>query len=95
MMRRHADALTAQAVRLTPEARRDLWLIRAGFRGGILAKLRALSCPRFRRRTWLENLLFRYWFLSSSADEPEVLPSWQSATPPPASELKPRYTDGP
>ncbi len=66
MMHRHADMLESQAGRLTEEARQDLRLIQAGLKGGVLARLAALRCPRFRRRTWLENLLFGWWFLSTS-----------------------------
>jgi hypothetical protein len=65
MMQRHADALTAQAARLTPEARQDLVLVRRGLYGGLANRLSALRCRRFRRRTVLENLLFRFWFLTS------------------------------
>jgi glycosyltransferase involved in cell wall biosynthesis len=64
MMRRHADALAAQAGQLTPEARAELAMIRAGLNGGLLPRLRALRCKRFRRRMFLENLLFGYWFLT-------------------------------
>ncbi|MGE4482614.1 glycosyltransferase [Acidocella sp.] len=65
MMRRHAMALLAQSSRLTPEARQDLELVRDGLTGGIASRITALRCPRFRRRTYLENLLFRYWFLTN------------------------------
>ncbi len=65
MMHRHADALLAQATRLTPEARQDLALVRKGLYGGLSSRFSALRCQRFRRRTALENLLFRFWFLTS------------------------------
>ncbi|MBB5373304.1 glycosyltransferase [Acidocella aromatica] len=93
MMHRHADALAAQTVRLAPQARRDLRLVRAGLHGGLLERMRALFCPRFRRRTLLENLLFTYWFLTSPATQPEAIspPGWQPAEqPPPARKLHPR-----
>jgi hypothetical protein len=64
MMRRHADALHENAWRLTPQARADLKLVRAGLTGGFLSRLTALRCERFRRRTLLENVLFSYWFLT-------------------------------
>jgi glycosyltransferase involved in cell wall biosynthesis len=64
MMRRHADALAADAGRLTPAARAELALIRAGLSGGLKPRLEALRCKRFRRRMFLENLLFGYWFLT-------------------------------
>lgn len=65
MMHRHADMLESQAGRMTAQARLDLRLIQAGLKGGLMARLAALRCPRFRRRTWLENLLFGWWFLSA------------------------------
>jgi hypothetical protein len=64
MMRRHTDMLEEQAGRMTPQARQDLRLVQAGLQGGLHEKLAALRCPRFRRRTWLENLLFRWWFVT-------------------------------
>ncbi len=92
MMHRHADALAAQTMRLAPQTRRDLRLVRAGLRGGLAERVRALFCPRFRRRTLLENLLFTYWFLTGPSAQPEatLLPGWQPAEPPPASKLTPR-----
>lgn len=91
MMHRHADALAAQTVRLAPQARRDLRLVRTGLRGGLPKRVRALFCPRFRRRTLLENLLFTYWFLTGPTAQPESapLPGWQPAEQP-ASKLNPR-----
>lgn len=77
MMHRHADMLESQAGRLTEEARQDLRLIQAGLKGGLLARLAALRCPRFRRRTWLENLLFGWWFLSTRRTaRPVPHPAW-------------------
>ncbi len=65
MMQRHADALMAQAARLTPQASQDLALVRRGLYGGLASRISALRCQRFRRRTTLETLLFRFWFLTS------------------------------
>jgi hypothetical protein len=65
MMRRHVDMLATQASRLTPQARQDLKLIQSALRGGFVERVAALRCPRFRRRTMLENLLFGFWFLTS------------------------------
>ncbi len=65
MMHRHADMLAEQAGRLAPQVRQDLRLVQAGLQGGLEAKIAALRCPRFRRRTLLENLLFRWWFVTS------------------------------
>jgi len=83
MLHRHADLLEEQAGRLAPQARQDLRLVRAGLQGGLGAKLAALRCPRFRRRTWLENLLFRWWFVTSKlAARPlpqTVAPAWNVA----------------
>lgn len=66
MMQRHADALAANACRLTVEASQDLSLVRTGLNGGLFHRLSALRCQRFRRRTALETLLFRFWFLTSN-----------------------------
>jgi glycosyltransferase involved in cell wall biosynthesis len=66
MMRRHSDALAADPARLTPQARRDLVVIRRGLGGNVLLRMLALRCAGFRRRTWFENILFRYWFLSAA-----------------------------
>jgi hypothetical protein len=63
-MRRHADALAAEPARLTPQARADLKLVEAALHGDLLARITALRCPRLRRRTRLETLLFGYWFLT-------------------------------
>ncbi|HTQ71190.1 MAG TPA: glycosyltransferase [Acidocella sp.] len=65
MMQRHADALMAQAARLTPQASQDLALVRNGLYGGLASRVLALRCKRLRRRTALENLLFGVWFLTS------------------------------
>ncbi len=67
MMRRHSDALAAQANLLSPQARRDLKTIRAALHGGLFPRLAALRCPNFRRRTRLEHLLFSYWFATDRA----------------------------
>lgn len=92
MMHRHANALAEQTLRLTPQARQDLKLVRAGLNGGVPKRVRALFCPRFRRATLLESLLFTYWFLTGPTAEPETapLPGWQPAEHPPASKLNPR-----
>jgi Glycosyl transferase family 2 len=66
MMHRHADMLTEQAGRMPALTRQDLRLIQAGLRGGLAARIAALRCPRFRRRTLLENLLFSWWFITSN-----------------------------
>ncbi len=87
MLRRHADALAAQAVRLPPTARRDLRLVRAGLRGGLPERLTALACGRFRRATPLENLLFAYWFLTSPALPPAAKPETAAERPAPAAEI--------
>jgi glycosyltransferase involved in cell wall biosynthesis len=82
MMRRHADMLEGQAGRMAQAARQDLRLIQAGLRGGLWAKLTALSCPRFRRHTLLENLLFSWWFLSAKrAVRPVTQAAWSVAEP--------------
>lgn len=91
MMQRHTDALFAQAPRLTSAARQDLALVRQGIYGNFSSRLSALRCQRFRRRTALENLLFRFWFLTNrrflltgpannkaaSPNRPQPTPSYQ------------------
>ncbi len=67
MMRRHADTLAAAPHLLSPEARQSLRVIRSGLHGGMRSRARALLCEGFRRRTWLENILFGYWFLGDRA----------------------------
>jgi glycosyltransferase involved in cell wall biosynthesis len=74
MMRRHAEALAAHQARLAPPARRDLARIRAALNGGMFARLSALRCPGFRRRTLLENVLFAYWFVTDSLPPAEFAP---------------------
>ncbi|WP_291425590.1 glycosyltransferase [Acidocella sp.] len=64
MMHRHADILAAGASHLTPQARHDLKSIQSALQGGLAARLAALRCTRFRRRTLLENLLFSLWFIT-------------------------------
>ncbi len=79
MMRRHADTLGNHASRLTPQARHDLRLVRTALHGGLGARLVALRCPRFRRRTLLENLLFSYWFATDRPADTaarHALPAW-------------------
>jgi glycosyltransferase involved in cell wall biosynthesis len=74
IMRRHADMLAAQANRLTPQARQDLKIIQRALHGGFFRRLAALRCPRFRRRTLLENFLFSYWFVTSKPPVPAHRP---------------------
>ena len=86
MMHRHAGMLEQQAGRLPPQTRQDLRLVQAGLQGGLGEKIAALRCARFRRRTWLENLLFGWWFISSQpTDRPIQLmapaPSWSVPEP--------------
>lgn len=82
MMRRHAENLMAQINQLAPQARQDLKLIHTALHGGMPARLAALRCRRFRRRTVLENLLFGFWFVSDGRAEArangecERLPHW-------------------
>lgn len=85
MMQRHAGMLAQQAGRLTPQARRDLRLVRDGLQGGLTARLQALLCPRFRRRTLLENVLFTWWFLTCQLEQaaPEPVVAWRVAERPP------------
>jgi len=84
MMRRHADTLSNHASRLTPQARHDLRLVRTALHGGLAARIVALRCKRFRRRTLLENLLFSYWFATDRPPEASArhaLPAWAPREP--------------
>ena len=76
MMHRHADLLEELAGRMPAQARQDLRLVQAGLRGGLTEKIAALRCSRFRRRTWLETLLFAWWFINS---EPPSRPAQATA----------------
>ena len=60
----HVAGLAAEAAILSPQARADVAILRQSLRGGCLARLRAmLKLPDLARRTPLETLLFRLWFL--------------------------------
>jgi len=56
--------LAAAGVALPPAARADLALVEAALQGSLVNRLGALRCPRFKRGSRLENLLFRYWFMT-------------------------------
>lgn len=62
MLRANVAALKNVAV-LTPEARRTVNALSGALRGGVTARLRALSLPGLHRQTALETALFRLWFL--------------------------------
>jgi len=64
MMRRHANTLAANPEILAPDAAADLALVQSGLKGSFSNRFGALRCPRFKRRTALENILFRYWFIT-------------------------------
>jgi glycosyltransferase involved in cell wall biosynthesis len=64
MMRRHANTLSSRGEVLSPAAARDLAMIQAGLEGRFTNRFTALRCERFSRRTALENILFRYWFIT-------------------------------
>jgi glycosyltransferase involved in cell wall biosynthesis len=72
MMRRHADMLETATSYLSPQARKDLKIIRSALHGGFLLRLSALRCCRFRRRTMLENILFGYWFVTNRPENPAL-----------------------
>lgn len=63
-MRRHASALAAARAMLPAATRADLALVETALAGSARSRLGALRCPRFRRGSRLENLLFRYWFMT-------------------------------
>jgi Glycosyl transferase family 2 len=73
MMRRHADHLMDHADLLTAQAHADLLLIRKGLYGGMLERIAALACPRFRRATWLETMLLGVWFLAGGEESASFL----------------------
>jgi glycosyltransferase involved in cell wall biosynthesis len=64
IFRGHVAALEAHSDLLSDRARADLVVVSAALSGGLRNKLRALSLPGFRRQTWLEDLVFRIWFLA-------------------------------
>jgi hypothetical protein len=63
-MRRHASALGQAGVAWPPATRADLALVEAALAGGLASRLGALRSPNFKRGSRLENLLFRYWFMT-------------------------------
>ena len=64
LFRVHVAELAAQPGALSPRARADLSLLLTSLQGGRLARLRAIRrLPQLIRRTRLETLLFRLWFL--------------------------------
>jgi len=63
MFRGHVAALQAHSDLLSDRARADLVIVSSALEGGWFDKLRALSLRGFRRQTWLEDLVFRIWFL--------------------------------
>jgi len=64
LFRVHVAELAEQSVALSPKARADLALLLSSLRGNHLARLRAMRrLPQLTRRTRLETLLFRLWFL--------------------------------
>ena len=64
VFRVHVVELAAQSVALSPQAHADLALLLASLRSNRLARLRTMRrLPQLARRTRLETLLFRLWFL--------------------------------
>lgn len=64
LFRVHVAELTAQSAVLSPQARADLAMLLASLRGNRLVRLQAMRrLPQLTRRTRLETLLFRLWFL--------------------------------
>ena len=60
---RHTAALQARAEQLPERTRARLALLGQACHGGMLTRLRALRHLGLTRRTWLETLLFRLWFV--------------------------------
>ncbi len=67
LIERHAATLAERPGRLAPQARIHLKMVQTACQGGLAERFAALRCPHFQRRTALENLLFRYWFLTRSS----------------------------
>ncbi|MDR3520158.1 MAG: glycosyltransferase [Acidocella sp.] len=62
-MRRHAGALKGAELSLSPTARADLAMVTTALSGNFSSRIQALHCLRLRRESWLENILFSYWFI--------------------------------
>ena len=60
---RHTAALQARAEQLPERTRARLALLDQASHGGVLTRVRALRHLGLARRTWLETLLFRLWFV--------------------------------
>lgn len=69
VMRRHLEALKHSSLPLTREANQAVVLLLAGMQKNPIKRLAALRCKHFHRSTKLENLLFRYWFLTNRSVE--------------------------
>lgn len=63
IFRHHVAALQAHPDMMSDAARTELEIIAAALAGNLANKLRVLKLPGFRRQTWLEDLVFRVWFL--------------------------------
>jgi glycosyltransferase involved in cell wall biosynthesis len=63
LFRRHVAALQAHQELLSDTARAELAIVAAALAGGMADRFRALGLRGFRRQTWLEDLVFRVWFL--------------------------------
>ena len=64
VMRSHVAALLSQPGLLSPESSATLGAIDRALAGGPATRLAALRLPGLLRQTWLETLLFRWWFLT-------------------------------
>lgn len=63
LVRGHADALHRQPQLLTQESRAQLAIISRGLSGNFSTRLAALRMPGLRRQSWLEDIIFRLWYL--------------------------------
>jgi len=63
IFRGHVAVLQTHPDMLSDRARADLAIVAAGLAGGLRDKLRAFGLRGFRRQTWLEDFVFRIWFL--------------------------------
>lgn len=62
-LRQNVAALLAQPQLLTDQACGLVVRLDETLRSGVLCRLRAIWTPAFVRQTWIETVVFRYWFI--------------------------------
>ena len=63
VLRQNVASLLAQPALLTEQAQAELLLLDRALRGGRLRRLSALRLRGLVRRTWIETVVFRAWFI--------------------------------